>query len=160
MLTQCVSWKSLEKGVHWGVLLLLGGGLTLGRGLNKSGAADWLSGLLGSAVADLPMFTLLLIMVSIGVFASQLISNTAVTAKLTPLLMGVALQLGLEANSLVVPMAIATSMAFMLPVATPPNALVHATGEVTQSDMMRAGFPLNLAAIAIITLLFHFGVVG
>lgn len=160
MVTHCVTWKTLEQGVHWGVLMLLGGGLTLGRGLNESGAADWLAGLLSSSVADLPMFTLLLVVVTIAVFSSQLISNTAVAAKLTPLLLGVALQLGLEADSLVVPMAIATSMAFMLPVATPPNALVHATGVITQGDMIRAGFPLNLAAIAIITLLFYFGVAG
>lgn len=160
MLSRCVTWKALEKGVHWGVLILLGGGLSLGRGLTESGAADWLAGLLSSGVGDLPMFTLLLVLVGIGVFATELISNTAVTAKLAPILMGVALQLGLDTDSLVVPVAIATSMAFMLPVATPPNALVHASGEVTQGDMMRAGLRLNLAAIAVITLLFYFGVAG
>jgi len=94
------------------------------------------------------------------VFATELISNTAVTAKLAPILMGVALQLGLETDSLIVPVTIATSMAFMLPVATPPNALVHATGEIAQRDMMRAGLRLNLAAIVVITLLFHFEIVG
>ncbi len=160
MLTGCVTWKALEKGVHWGVLLLLGGGLTLGRGLTESGAADWLASLLSSGVGDLPMFTLLLVLVAIGVFATELISNTAVTAKLAPILMGVAMQLGLETDSLVVPVAIATSMAFMLPVATPPNALVHASGVVTQRDMIRAGFRLNLAAISVITLLFYFGIAG
>ena len=160
MLTRCANWQTLEKGVHWGVLMLLGGGLTLGRGLTVSGAADWLAGLLTSSVGNLPLFALLLILVTIGVFATELISNTAVTAKLAPILMGVALQLGLEADSLVVPVAIATSMAFMLPVATPPNALVHASGHVAQRDMMRAGLRLNLAAIAVITLLFHFGVAG
>ena len=160
ILTRCVNWKALEKGIHWGVLLLIGGGLSLGRGLTESGAADWLAGLMSSGAGNLSMFTLLLVLVSVGVFASQLISNTAVTAKLAPVLMGVALQLGLETDSLVVPVTIATSMAFMLPVATPPNAMVHATGEVTQGDMMRAGFYLNLAAIAVITLLFHFGVAG
>jgi len=160
ILTRCVNWKALEKGVHWGVLLLLGGGLSLGRGLTESGAADWLAGLLTSSAGDLPLFALLLALVTIGVFATELISNTAVTAKLAPILMGVALHLGLEAGSLVVPVAIATSMAFMLPVATPPNALVHASGHVAQRDMMRAGLRLNLAAIAVITLLFHFGVAG
>jgi len=160
ILTGCLNWKTLEKGVHWGVLLLLGGGLSLGRGLTESGAADWLAGYLASGVGDLPLLVLLLVLVGIGVFATELISNTAVTAKLAPILMGVALQLGLEANSLVVPVAIATSMAFMLPVATPPNALVHASGLVTQRDMMRAGLRLNVAAIAVITLLFHFGIAG
>ncbi len=160
MLSRCVDWRALEKGVHWGVLLLLGGGLTLGRGLTESGAADWLAGLLSSGVGDLPMFTLLLVLVAIAVFATELISNTAVTAKLAPILMGVALQLGLETDSLVVPVAIATSMAFMLPVATPPNALVHASGEITQRDMMHVGLRLNLAAILVITLLFYFGIAG
>ncbi len=160
MLTRCVNWKALEQGVHWGVLILLGGGLSLGRGLTESGAADWLASLLSSGVGDLPMFILLLVLVTIGVFATELISNTAVTSKLAPILMGVAFQLGLETESLVVPVAIATSMAFMLPVATPPNALVHASGEVTQRDMIRVGFRLNLAAITVITVLFYFGVAG
>jgi sodium-dependent dicarboxylate transporter 2/3/5 len=160
ILTRCVNWKALEKGVRWGVLLLLGGGLSLGRGLTESGAANWLAGLWISSVGDLPLFVLLLVLVTIGVFATELISNTAVTANLAPILLGVALHLGLEADSLVVPVAIAASMAFMLPVATPPNALVHATGHVAQRDMMRAGLRLNLAAIAVITLLFHFGVAG
>jgi sodium-dependent dicarboxylate transporter 2/3/5 len=91
----------------------------------------------------------------VRIFVTELISNTAVTAKMAPILMGVALQLGLDAESLVVPVAIATSMAFMLPVATPPNAMVHASGTVSQRDMMRAGLGLNLAAIAVISLLFY-----
>ena len=160
LLAHCVNWKQLENGIRWGVLLLLGGGLSLGRGLTESGAADWLAGLLTSSMGDLPLFVLLLALVFIAVFATELISNTAVTAKLAPILMGVALQLGLQAESLVVPVAIATSMAFMLPVATPPNALVHASGHVAQRDMMRAGLRLNLVAIVVITLLFHFGLAG
>jgi len=154
--TGCTTWKALEKGVHWGVLLLLGGGLSLGRGLTDSGAADWLAQLLTAHVEDWAFLALKLMLVAIAVFATELISNTAVTAKLAPILMGVALHLGLEAESLVLPVAIATSMAFMLPVATPPNALVHASGYVTQRDMMRVGLRLNLAAIAVITVLFHF----
>ena len=160
VLSRCVKWKELEQGIHWGVLILLAGGLTLGRGLTESGAADWLAGLLASSTGDLSFFTLLLILVTIGVFATELISNTAVTAKLAPILMGVALQFGLEAESLVVPVAIGTSMAFMLPVATPPNALVHDSGYITQRDMMRAGLRLNVVAIVVITLLFHYGLAG
>jgi len=160
MLCACVTWKTLEQGIHWGVLILLGGGLSLGRALTNSGAADWLASMLSSSAGDLSIFVLLLIMVFIGVFTTELISNTAVTAKLAPILMGVALQLGLESDSLVVPVAIATSMAFMLPVATPPNALVHDTGLVAQRDMLRAGFRLNLVAILVITLLFYFGLAG
>ncbi len=143
-----------------GVLILLGGGLSLGRALAESGAANWLAGLLSSSAGNLTTFSLLLMVVIIGVFTTELISNTAVTAKLAPILMGVALQLGLESDSLVVPVAIATSMAFMLLVATPPNALVHDSGHVAQRDMIRAGFRLNLVAILVITLLFYFGLAG
>ncbi len=160
ILTRSVKWKVLEKGIHWGVLILLGGGLSLGHGLTESGAANWLAGLLTSRVGELPLFMLLMLLVTIGVFITELISNTAVTAKLAPILIGVALQLGLEADSLVVPVAIATSMAFMLPVATPPNALVFDSGYVTQQNMIRAGFRLNLAAIMVITILFYFGIAG
>ena len=156
VITDCLDWKRLEQGVYWGVLVLMGGGLCLGQGLTDSGAADWLGGLLSAGAADLPGFVLLLILVGIAVFATELISNTAVTAKLAPILMGVALQLGIERESLVVPVAIATSMAFMLPVATPPNAMVHASGQISQRDMMRAGLRLNLLAILVISLLFHF----
>jgi sodium-dependent dicarboxylate transporter 2/3/5 len=85
---------------------------------------------------------------------TELISNTAVTATLSPVLMGVAIQLGLNSESLVVPVAIATSMAFMLPVATPPNAMVHASGIVSQRDMIRVGFWLNLSAIVVISSVF------
>lgn len=156
ILTKCVTWKALEHGINWGVLLLLGGGLTLGRGLTESGAADWLAELLVMHTSDVPPLGLLLIVVTIAVFTTELISNTAVTAKLAPILMGVALQFGLTAESLVVPVAIATSMAFMLPVATPPNAMVHASGFVSQTDMIRVGFRLNLVAVTVISLIFHF----
>ena len=153
--TRCVSWNTLEKSVQWGVLLLLGGGLTLGRGLTESGAADWLGELLVAEIGQLSLLGLLFLVVTITVFATELISNTAITAKLAPVLAGTALQLGLEAESLVVPVAIASSMAFMLPVATPPNAMVHASGLVSQKQMMRAGIGLNLSAIVVIALLFY-----
>lgn len=151
---RCVKWQELETGIQWGVLILLGGGLTLGRGLTESGAADWLATRLVDTVGHFPMMLLLLALVAMAVFATELISNTAVTASLAPILMGVALQLGLQAESLVLPVTIGTSMAFMLPVATPPNAMVHATARVTQHDMMKVGLRLNLAAIAIIVLSF------
>jgi len=160
LLLGCVDWKALEKGIQWGVLILLGGGLTLGHALTESGAADWLGGLLVNSVGELPPFALLLMLVAIAVFVTELVSNTAMAANMSPIVLGAALQLGMEASTLVIPIAIATSMAFMLPVATPPNALVHATGIITQRNMLRAGFPLNLAAIIIITCLFHFGILG
>ncbi len=150
-----VKWKDLENGIHWGVLVLLGGGLTLGRGLTESGGADWLATQLVGGVGQFPMILLLLALVAIAVFATELISNTAVTASFAPILMGVAIQLGLQAESLVLPVTIGTSMAFMLPVAAPPNAMVHATLKVTQRDMMRVGLRLNLVVISVIVLVFY-----
>lgn len=155
VLLKCVKWEELEHGIHWGVLVLLGGGLTLGRGLTESGAADWLASQFVGAVGHLPILLLLLALVIIAVFATELISNTAVTASLAPILMGVALQLGMAAESLVLPVTIGTSMAFMLPVATPPNAMVHATKKVSQHDMMRVGLRLNLVVISVIVLVFY-----
>ena len=155
ILTGCLTWDAFQRDVQWGVLLLLGGGLSLGRGLTESGASDWLGQILVVYIGELSALSLLLVLVTIGVFATELISNTAVTAKLAPVLAGVALQLGLDSESLVVPVAIATSMAFMLPVATPPNAMVHASGLVSQRDMIRVGFWLNLLAIGVISLIFY-----
>ena len=160
VLLDCVTWGKLERGIQWGVLVLLGGGLTLGRGLTESGAADWLASQLVGAVGGFPMLLLLLALVLIAVFATELISNTAVTASLAPILMGVALQLGLAAESLVLPVTIGTSMAFMLPVATPPNAMVHATERVTQHDMMRVGLRLNLVVVSVIVMVFYVRGIG
>jgi sodium-dependent dicarboxylate transporter 2/3/5 len=160
MLSNCLNWKNLEHGVQWGVLLLLGGGLSLGRGLTESGAAEWLAQIFSANAGNLSMLVLLLLIVSIGVFTTELISNTAITAKLAPIIMGIALQLGLDAENLVVSMAIASSMAFMLPVATPPNAMVHASGQVLQKDMIKVGIRLNIAAVFVITLLFYFEIAG
>lgn len=160
MLSNCLDWKNLEQGVQWGVLLLLGGGLSLGRGLTDSGAAEWLAQIFSASAGNLSMLVLLLLIVSIGVFTTELISNTAITAKLAPIIMGIAIQLGLNAENLVVSMAIASSMAFMLPVATPPNAMVHASGQVLQKDMIKVGIRLNIAAVFVITLLFYFGIAG
>ena len=156
ILSGCINWKNLEQGIQWGVILLLGGGLSLGRGLTESGAADWLAGLLANSAGGASGFVILLIVICIAVFATELISNTAITAKLAPILMGLALHLGLESENLVVAMAIASSMAFMLPVATPPNAMVHATGKILQKDMMRVGFRLNIAAVVVVSLIFYF----
>lgn len=156
---QCITWKELQQEIHWGVLILLGGGLALGKGLTQSGAADWLASLMTTNLTSVSLFVILILVVSIAIFATELISNTAVAAKLAPILIGVELQLGLDSASLVIPATIGTSMAFMLPVATPPNALVFDTEHIEQNDMLKTGIRLNIAGIVVITCLFYFGLI-
>lgn len=141
------------------VLFLVLGGYALAVAVEANKVDKWIAqhilNLSGSRTIGL-----FVAFMSTSALLSMLISNTAVTAKLAPILVGVALQLGLETSSLVVPVAIATSMAFMLPVATPPNALVYASGHIMQTDMMKVGLRLNLAAVLVITLLFYSGLAG
>jgi sodium-dependent dicarboxylate transporter 2/3/5 len=154
ILTRCLKVSNIKCGVNWRVLILIGGGLTLGQGLIESGASEWLATLMAEKISTFHPVLFLVIIVAIGVFTTEIISNTAVAANLAPILMGVALQVGVSQGSLVVPVVIATSMAFMLPVATPPNALIHATGYVTQLDMIRIGIRLNILAILVIVIIF------
>jgi sodium-dependent dicarboxylate transporter 2/3/5 len=155
LLFRCLKLSDVKTGVNWGVLILIGGGLTLGQGLIESGASEWLAILMADEISTFHPLLFLAIVVAIGVFATEIISNTAVAANLAPILMGIALQIGVSQGSLVIPVVIATSMAFMLPVATPPNALVHACGYVTQTDMMRIGIRLNVLAIVVIVIIFR-----
>jgi sodium-dependent dicarboxylate transporter 2/3/5 len=130
-------WKAFERGTEWGVLLLFGGGLTLSRALSESGAAAWLAGQLGGPLATLPAFVCLGLMVLCAMLITEVTSNTASAALLIPLFIGLAPQLDPVAVAVLV--AVGASCAFMLPVATPPNAIVFGSGHVPQRTMIRAG---------------------
>ena len=103
-------------------------------------------------LADFPIPLLILIIVAVVVFLTELTSNVATTTAFLPVLGVIAIEAGVPPDQLVVPVAIAASTAFMLPVATAPNAIVYASGAVTQGQMIKAGFRINLAAIVAITL--------
>lgn len=147
-----MDWEGLAR-LPWNVVILFGGGLSLAAALSSTGLADWLGGQMGF-LADMPVPVLLLIFVALVVFLTELTSNVATTTAFLPVLGVIALEAGVEPETLVVPVAIAASTAFMLPVATAPNAIVYASGAVTQLQMMKAGVRINLAAIAIITGIF------
>lgn len=152
--TGTLGWKDVERDVDWGVLLLFGGGLCLGVVLKSSGASDWLGASLLSGVVELPRIVVLLAMATFIVFLSELASNTAATALLLPLFLPLAPTLGMEPAGFAAFIALTASCGFMLPVATPPNAIVFGSGHVRQRDMMRAGLYMNIVCILVLTLFF------
>jgi len=146
-----MDWETAMR-LPWGVLILFGGGLSLAAAIGRNGVGDWI----GSQFAGygaLPIVVVILAIVVLVVFLTELTSNTATTATLVPILAGLAGGLGADPLLLIVPTAVAASCAFMLPVATPPNAIVFGSGEVSISQMVRAGFWLNLIGIVLITAL-------
>lgn len=134
------------------VLLLVGGGLSLAHAIDGSGLASWLAGALG-ALAAAPVLFLVLATAALIVLLTELTSNTATAAAFLPLIAAAAAAAGIDPILLAAPVALAASCAFMLPVATPPNAIVYASGHVTITQMIRAGVWLNVTGIALITLL-------
>jgi sodium-dependent dicarboxylate transporter 2/3/5 len=148
-----LSWED-TRGVPWGVLILFGGGLSLASAISKSGLAAWLGGIMGGA-SILPALLFIGAIVAIIIFLTELTSNLATTAAFIPIVAAMADGLGLAPISLTAPAALAASCAFMLPVATPPNAIVYGSGQLTVAQMVRAGFVMNLIAIGLLTLVGH-----
>lgn len=146
-------WEEAERGTQWGVLLLFGGGLALNLAMEASGASRFLADSLLSLFSGAPPWLLLVGVLAFVVFLSELASNTATAALLVPVFAGMAGALGLSPVVMAVAIAAAASCGFMLPVATPPNALVYGTGLVPPGAMMRAGLVLNLLCIAAIAVL-------
>jgi solute carrier family 13 (sodium-dependent dicarboxylate transporter), member 2/3/5 len=146
--TRALDWATAVK-LPWGILLLFGGGLALAGAITATGLDQYL----GSFVADVDLHPILIIaVVTAGVvFLTEMTSNTATAAALIPIVSAVAPGLGLHPLALAVPVAMAASLAFMLPVATPPNAIVFGSGHIDLSDMMRTGLRLNLASIVLVT---------
>jgi len=144
-------WED-TRGLPWDVLLIFGGGLSLAAAIEKSGLAAWL-GQLFTGLQGVPVLLIILIAVLTIIFFTEVTSNTATAAAFIPVLATVALALGLSPMMLVVPATIAASYAFMMPVGTPPNAIVYASGYVTLPQMAKAGLWLNLVLGIAVTLL-------
>jgi sodium-dependent dicarboxylate transporter 2/3/5 len=144
-----LDWN-LAREAPWGILVLVGGGLSLAAAVDATGLSAWL----GSGVGGLtgwPLPILMLAIVVVVILLTELTSNTATAATFLPVLGGVALGLGRDPLLLAVPAALAASGAFMLPVATPPNAIVYGSGAVGIDDMMRAGIWLNVLFSLLLT---------
>ncbi len=145
-----MNWETVQK-LPWAVIILFGGGLSLAAAIQATGLAEWIGSHL-AWVAALPLPITVLILALIVVFLTELTSNVATVSGFLPVLAAVALEAGVPPAHLIVPVALAASCAFMLPVATAPNAIVYASGAVRMGQMIKAGFRINLVAAPIIAL--------
>lgn len=140
------------RSISFGILFLFGGGLALGKGLFASGAAEWIAESLPLTGALHPL-ALIAIIAVIASFLSEIASNTAVANMMIPILIAVATAIRVPPYLLIVPATVACSNVFMLPISTPPNAIVYGSGKLRMADMMRTGFWLHLIGIAVMALL-------
>lgn len=150
------SWKEIQERVEWGVLVLFGGGLTLSIVMKDSGASKIMADSIVAFVQSKPLWVLCGVLTAFIIFLTEFTSNTASAALIMPIVISVAQSMGLPPIALAAIIACGASCAFMLPIATPPNAIVFATGNVKQIDMAKVGLILNLFCIAIIGGLAYF----
>jgi len=149
-----INWESAVK-LPWGILLLFGGGLALAEGFKTSGLAQWI----GSQITqfeNLPLFALLFVLIFAVNFLTEITSNLATTAMLLPIIAPIALVLDVHPFTLMVGITVAASCAFMLPVATPPNAIVFGSGYLKIPDMMKAGIWMNIISIILIAIITYY----
>ena len=151
--TFILNWNDTSK-LAWGILLLFGGGLALAKGMASSG----LVGIITQAIENggytpLIIITLLIILM---LFMTELMSNVALVAVLAPVVAGIAMGLNIPIINVLIPVTMASSCAFMLPMATPPNAIVFASGYVKVKQMVKAGIILNLLAVVLLVLYYVF----
>ncbi len=149
-----ISWQTAEN-IPWGILLLFGGGLALAEGFKVSGLAHWIGNQL-TIFETLPLILLLFAIIMVINFLTEITSNVATAAMLMPILAALALSINVHPYFLMVAATISASCAFMLPVATPPNAVVFGSGLLTIPAMIKAGFWMNIVSIGIATLLVYF----
>ncbi|NBB73890.1 MAG: anion transporter, partial [Bacteroidetes bacterium] len=144
-----LNWEEAE-GLPWGVLILFGGGLSLADAISTTGLATWI-GQGVSSYGGWPVLLIVLLSVATIVFLTEITSNTATSAAFLPILASAAIGIGQNPFLLVIPAAIGASCAFMLPVATPPNAIVYGSGYISIPQMSRAGIWMNLSLILLVT---------
>ncbi|GAB3627472.1 Anion transporter [Pandoraea terrae] len=145
------NWSQIQRGTDWGVLMLFGGGLTLSIVLRSSGASEIMSHGVTSLVGQDHALLVVLASAAFVIFLTEFTSNTASAALLIPIFASVAQSMGMSVMLLTSVIAVGASCAFMLPVATPPNAIVFGTGRIRQSDMIRVGLRLNVLSLIVLT---------
>ena len=149
--TGIASWKQIQESTDWGVLMLFGGGLTLSAVLKDSGASKILADSIVFMIEGQHFYLIGLLVATFIIFLTEFTSNTASAALLVPIFISIAQSLGMPEIGLALIIGLGASCAFMLPVATPPNAIVFGSGQVKQSEMVKAGFVLNLVCIIVIS---------
>jgi sodium-dependent dicarboxylate transporter 2/3/5 len=149
-----IQWKDTQK-LSWGSLILFGGGLSLASAFDKSGLAQWMTEWI-STWNQFPNWLIILIVLAFMNFLTELTSNLAATVVVLPLLLPMAINMGIDPYYFLAGVAISASAAFMLPVATPPNTLVFSSGHVSIKKMIQVGFRLNLLSILCIFIFVEF----
>lgn len=145
-----LSWEDTRK-MPWGVLILFGGGLSLAAAISETGLASWIGEGVG-ALGNWPVVMLIALILLLIIFLTEITSNTATTAAFLPILASVAIGLGQNPLLLAIPAALGASCAFMLPVATPPNAIIYGSGKITIPEMSKAGIWLNFLFIILLSI--------
>ena len=155
-ITRVASWKQIQENTDWGVLFLFGGGLTLSSVLGQTGASKIMADGIVSIIEGGHFYIIGLIVAAFIIFLTEFTSNTASAALLVPIFISIAQALNMPALGLALIVGLGASCAFMLPVATPPNAIVFGTGQIKQSEMVRVGFWLNLICVFVIATVLYF----
>ena len=145
-----LDWAAAER-LPWGVLVLFGGGLSLAAAIQDTGLAGWIGASL-SFVGGWPLLPVIFVVTTVVIFLTELTSNTATAAAFLPVVGALATAIFVDPMLLAVPAAVAASCAFMMPVATPPNAIVYGSGEIAIGQMLRAGLIMNIVMIVVVTL--------
>ena len=145
-----LEWDTAVK-IPWDIVLLFGGGFALAAGFTATGLSETLANAM-QALEGAPVLLMIGACVALVVFLTEVTSNTATATVFVPLMGAIAVATGLHPLALMAAVAVAASCAFMLPVATPPNAVVFGSRAMTVADMARAGFALNLVTIALTTM--------
>ena len=148
-----IHWKDTQK-LAWGILILFGGGLALAKGMSVSGIVDVVANAI--ATSEISVLLTAILLITLMLFMTELMSNVALVAVLAPVVAGIAIGLEIPILYLLIPVTMASSCAFMLPMATPPNAIVFASGYIKVSEMARVGVILNFIAIGLLILMFQF----
>ena len=150
-----LEWKDTQR-LAWGILILFGGGLALAKGMAQTGIVAAITEVISNA--DFNVLLTVTLLISLMLFMTELMSNVALVAVLAPVMAGIAMGLEIPILYLLIPVTMASSCAFMLPMATPPNAIVFASGYVKVSQMARVGIIINLLAVFLLILLYRFAI--
>ncbi|EDZ64824.1 sodium/sulphate symporter [beta proteobacterium KB13] len=148
-----LQWKHMKQ-LPWGLLLLFGGGLALAKAIMVSGLGDWLGAQL-SFLNNFSVLYIIFVLIFATVFLTEVLSNTALTISFLPIIGVIAVDMGLPVSIIGMAVVMAASCAFMLPIATPPNAVIFSTEKIKVMDMVKVGFIMNILTIFIITSIFY-----
>ena len=145
-----INWKDLDDSTDWGVLMLFGGALSLSSIVSTTGTGEFIANILISFINSVPISIFIFGIIVFSMLLTNIMSNTGVASVLMPVLMAAAMELNISPELIALPVGIAVSCAYMLPVGTPPNAIVFAEGHLSEKDMIKVGFILSLVSSIII----------